>query len=221
MRDKLNEEKLAELKKLHETPENCSTLAGTEVNQGVWNNLDETARSTDLKFQKVQKSLIKGMIVIVSVGNKLIPVSEAEDTSTEQEETMNKLMDGILLFANANQELNFRRRELLRPQLNASYRYLCAPSNPVTAELFGDDLPKAVKDITVTNRLTSKLTKDNYSPGVQAIDQEDEIGVVVLMGNAHFQLITTFPPSQKTTNAPFYPGSGRGRRRRQIEYIAG
>ena len=83
MRDKLNEEKLTELKKLQETPENCSTLAETEVNQRVWNNLDETTRSlTDLKFQKVQKSLIKGMIVIVSMVNKPIPVSEAEDTST-------------------------------------------------------------------------------------------------------------------------------------------
>ena len=119
-----------------------------------------------------------------------------------------------LLFANANQELNVRRRELLRLQLNANYRYLCAPSNSVTAELFRDDLPKAVKDITDTNRLTSK-------PGVQAIDQEDEIGVAVLMGNVHYQLITTFPPSQKTTNAPFHPGSGRVRRQRQIEYIAG
>ena len=29
------------------------------------------------------------------------------------------------------------------------------------------------------------------------------VGIAVLMGNAHFQLITTFPPSQKTTNAPF------------------
>ena len=62
-------------------------------------------------------------------------------------------MDGVLLLANANQELSYRRRELMRPQLNTNYRHLCSPSNPVTAELFGDDLPKAVKDITDTNRL--------------------------------------------------------------------
>lgn len=74
------------------------------------------------------------MIVIVSVVNKLIPVSEAEDTSKEQEETINILMDSILLLVNAKQELNFRTRELLRPQLNANYRYLCTPSNPVTAD---------------------------------------------------------------------------------------
>ena len=67
--------------------------------------------------------------------------------------SVSALMDGVLLLANANQELNYRRRELMRPQLNTNYRRLCSPSNPVTAELFGDDLLKAVKGITDTNRL--------------------------------------------------------------------
>jgi len=66
MREKANEDKLTELKEQYETPENCATLSERKVNQGVWNNLDESARSTDLKFQKVQKSLIKGVIAIVS-----------------------------------------------------------------------------------------------------------------------------------------------------------
>ena len=79
----------------------------------------------------------------------------------DNETLITRLMDGVLLFANANQELNFRRRELLRPQLNANYGYLCAPSNPVTGELFGDDLPTTIKDITDTNRLSSKLTRDS------------------------------------------------------------
>ena len=100
------------------------------------------------EFQKVQKSLIKGIIVVVSEVNKLIGNSEIQ-----KEETVCALMDGVLLLANANQELNYRRREFMRPQLNTNYRHLCSPSNPVTAELFGDDLPKAVKDITDTNRL--------------------------------------------------------------------
>ena len=53
----------------------------------------------------------------------------------------------------------------MRPQLNASNRHLCSISvvisNPVTSLLFGDDLPKAVKDIS--DRLSSKLTKDTSS----------------------------------------------------------
>ena len=51
----------------------------------------------------------------------------------------------------------------MRSQLNANYRHLCSPSNPVTSLLFGDDLPKAIKDISDTNGLSSKLTKDSSS----------------------------------------------------------
>ena len=37
---------------------------------------------------------------------------------------------------------------------------LCATSNPISSELLGDDLPKAVKNITDTNRITSKCQQD-------------------------------------------------------------
>lgn len=73
---------------------------------------------------------------------------------------VSQLMDGVLLMANANRVLNLRHREALKPELHTSYRYLCAPSNPITTELFGDDLPKAVKDITDTNWITSKLSRE-------------------------------------------------------------
>lgn len=53
MREKADEDNIMELKKQHETPENCASLSERKVNQGVWSKLDESARSTDLKFQKV------------------------------------------------------------------------------------------------------------------------------------------------------------------------
>ena len=64
------------------------------------------------------------------------------------------------LISNSNTELNLRRREALKPELPTSYRYLCSPSNPITTELFGDELPKVVKCITDTNRITSKLSRE-------------------------------------------------------------
>ena len=79
------------------------------------------------------------------------------------EDTVAFLMDGVPLLANANQELNYRRRELMRPQLNANCRHLCRPSNRVTSLLFGNDLPKALKDISDTKRQSSKLIKDSSS----------------------------------------------------------
>ena len=115
IREKANEDKITELKKQHEISENCITLSETKVNQGVRNNLDELARSTDLKFQKVQNSLVKGIIVVVSEVNKLMG-----NSGLQKEATVSTLMDGALLLANANQELNHRRRELMRPQLNTN-----------------------------------------------------------------------------------------------------
>ena len=82
MREKDNEDKLTELKKKYKNRENCATLSETKVNQGVWNNLDRSTRSTDLKFQKVQKSLIKGVIVIVSEVNKLMGSSGRQEDDT-------------------------------------------------------------------------------------------------------------------------------------------
>ena len=115
IREKANEDKITELKKQQEISENCITLSETKVNQGVRNNVDELARSTDLKFQKVQNSLVKGIIVVVSEVNKLMG-----NSGLQKEAIVSTLMDGALLLANANQELNHRRRELMRPQLNTN-----------------------------------------------------------------------------------------------------
>lgn len=131
-REKANEDRITELKKQYETP-----LSETKVNQGIWNKLDDSARSTDLKFQNVQKSLIKGVIVNVSEVNKMMGNSELQEG-----DTVSALMDGVLLLANANQELYYLRRELMRPQLNANYKHFCNPLNLVTADLSGNDLPK-------------------------------------------------------------------------------
>ena len=47
MREKAKEDKIMELKKQHKTLKNYATLSETKVNQGVWNNLDKWALSTD------------------------------------------------------------------------------------------------------------------------------------------------------------------------------
>lgn len=72
----------------------------TKVSQGVWNNLDESARSTYLKFQKVQKSVVKGIMIIMTEVNKLMGKSGPQNS----EVTVGSLMDRVLSLANANQE---------------------------------------------------------------------------------------------------------------------
>ena len=75
----------------------------------IWNNLSEKAHTADIRLQKVQKSLVKGATAVVSVVNNLITASGMPS----QNEVENNLMDGVLLLANANMELNVCQREVL------------------------------------------------------------------------------------------------------------
>ena len=127
------------------------------------------------------------------------------------DDTVGSLKDGVLLLANANQELNYRRRELMRPQINTNYRHLCSPSNPVTSLLFGNDLPKAVKDVTDINRLSSKLTK---TPAPHAPQEAVNNALTGRLREDMMVAATTTTSRQKTTRAPSTSeGSRRGRKR--------
>lgn len=195
LKDKPEEDKLNEVKKRYLRPKNCEMLAETRVNLAIWNNLSERARTSDLKLQKVQKSLIKGSTAVVQVVNDLI--SKPDMPSNCQ--IIKQLMDGVLLMGNANIELNLRRREALKPELHTSYRYLCAPSNPITTELFGDDLPKAVKDsLTPTASLPSlveKLSRASKDLGVMPIQTDSRANIgIITFGR---QKTTAAPPSTR------------------------
>lgn len=65
---------------------------------------------------------------------------------------LQKSTDALALFANANQELNQRRRELIKPDLHEEYKHLCSLMLAITNQLFADDLPKQVKELTEVNR---------------------------------------------------------------------
>ena len=87
--------------------DNCEELSETRVNTNIWNNLGETARSDDLKLQKVQKYLVKGMTAVVTVIDALVK----DESNSCHEDNIGKLMDAVILLANANSEVNLLRRE--------------------------------------------------------------------------------------------------------------
>lgn len=74
---------------------------------------------------------------------------------------LQKSTDALTLFANANSELNQRRREFIKPDLHEEYKHLCSSSVPITDQLFGNDLPKQVKELTEVNRVGKKVSTHN------------------------------------------------------------
>jgi len=149
------EERLQEKINKYPQPENCEGLTKVQVNQLIWDNLSSTIRSQDLKFQKVQTSVVKGMTTLARVTDAILKrVNEINGGKVLAQEAI----DSLSLLAHANTELNNRRKELIKPDLHTDYKHLCSASTTVTAELFGDDLSKQVKDISEVNRVGRKVT---------------------------------------------------------------
>ena len=112
-------------------PENVPRLVVPRVNPHIWENIPARTKSRDLRLQKLQKPIVKGMIALTTQMN--------ENPTPEQEET-------LALLAHANYELNMFRREAIKPDLIPTT--LQAYSVGVTEHLFGEDLGKVVKDMT-------------------------------------------------------------------------
>ena len=79
----------------------------------------------------------------------------------------------------ANRDVNLKRRDLIRPDLNKQYASLFNPSITISTFLFGDDLNKEVEELTISNKLSNKVTpKQRAEPGVQVCKA---VAVLVIM----------------------------------------
>ena len=158
----LSDEKLQDKLNKYPSPENCAALCKVKVNQLIWDNLQPNTRSQDLRFQKVQTAMTKGMAAIVRATDTLLA---HVTTFPAGKEIIEYMTDAFALCAHENSELNIRRKELIKPDLHEDYKHLCSASVPSSSQLFGDDLSKQVKDL---NKVGRKMTWYNNKPHARA-----------------------------------------------------
>ena len=106
-------------------PQNCEALTKVKVNQLIWDNLSANVRSQDLRIQKVQTSLVKGITVVVLATNKVLGCL---DSIPEGRDLIQSLSDSITMLAKANKEINIQRKEMNKPDLHDDYKHLCSRS---------------------------------------------------------------------------------------------
>ena len=103
-------------------------------------------------MQKLETSLLKSMIPIVQMSDKLLELKFNSKSASESDvsEFLQLSLDSLALMGHSINEVNIKRRELIKPDLNDQFKQLCGSHTPVTKLLFGDDLPKSVKEISET-----------------------------------------------------------------------
>ena len=93
--------------------ENCKLLTVTRVNTEVWDVAGKGTRSMDARLQKMQETLIKGLIPIAKLAGS---VAEVIDTVPGSQMPTNS----ILLISAANHELNMCRCDMFKSELDES-----------------------------------------------------------------------------------------------------
>ena len=153
LQKKPSEAKITEKLNRFKRPCNIPELDCTRVNPEIWNSLQSKTRSMDIKLQKVEQAALKGLVPIVTCIDTLMSNNKSLDSKV----LVTNLFDSVAILGHAVTELNFRRRELIKPDLNQQYSTLCSTRVPVTGLLFGDNLSQQCKDIQDTNKLGQKF----------------------------------------------------------------
>ena len=84
-------------------PENIENLKTPRVNPLIWNHISATARSTDVKYQKTQQSLIGAISAMIYAAEQAIQ-SNCDKT------LMTALTDGVAMATQCQHDLNHTRR---------------------------------------------------------------------------------------------------------------
>ena len=111
----------------------------------------------DARLQKVQESLVKGIIPIARLMGTTGEVLEKEEAMPSPDELWKGLSNTVLLIASATHDLNMCRRDLFKVDLDDTYKAICSSKQPVGLELFGDDLTERQKTVKESNKAAKEL----------------------------------------------------------------
>ena len=118
--------------------------------------MSSNQRKGDAKVATLKKSLVK------VVAGALNIFTEVQKEKFEIQTIAQIVADIAAVVGNVSYDLSLKRRELIKSSLKPEFRSLCSANNELTELLFGDDLTKHIKDLTMTNKL--KRSESYYQP---------------------------------------------------------
>ena len=154
MKGRLSDEKVKEKFSQYKRPANCN-LVVPRVNTEIWDIMDHFAKTSDLKAQATQKSLLKSACALTMVTDKCL-ASKDPTAKTMLKGIMDAM--GLVLKASADISMERRVKIITSPHVNRKYRKLLSADIPVTDQLFGDDLKGVCATIESTSKLGQNFT---------------------------------------------------------------
>lgn len=158
LRTKLDGSKIKDATEKYLRPRNVENLKTPRVNNEIWRHLSRNTRNQDLKLSRTQTLVCKAIIPQLHLIDIIMKKQNAKEKITAKE-IAKFAMDSLKIMTFAYCDMSYRRREvIIQPGKNEDFQSLCSHDHPVTDNLFGDDLEKAVEGIVKKNKLGFKIS---------------------------------------------------------------
>ena len=151
------ESKLKDLYEKYKTPANCKYLCAPKVNLELWHDLSKEPKSKDLGLQELQKGIVKASQPIIQLFDSALKARK-DKSSMDPNVLLPLLTDAVTFLGHASFLTSLKRREFLKPEIAKPYQSVCNRSNAITTFLFGDELPKHIKEIGEVNKISRKVS---------------------------------------------------------------
>lgn len=165
----LDKNHVNEIKDRFPEPENTDLLSGKNVNSEIFKVIPKYSKKRDYLLKMIQHNVgvtaTSGLKVLDDIkSSKVIPKSE-------KSKLCQSVCDSVVMSAKVMDDLSVMRRHLIKPYLNTKYASL--PSQKSYDKLlFGNDLPKSLKDAEEYSKATKDLGKNyaqsNYNPNFRS-----------------------------------------------------
>ena len=150
--------KLKDLYEKYKAPANCCKyLCVPIVNSELWHDLSKESKSKDLGLQELQKGIVKASQPIIQMFDSTLKARK-DNSSMDPNVLLPLLADAVTFLGHASFLTSLKRREFLRPDIAKPYQSVCNKSNAITTCLFGDELPKHIKEIGEVNEISRKVS---------------------------------------------------------------
>ena len=130
-------------------------LCVPKVNLELWHDLPRSTKTKDLGLQEIHETLVKSAQPMILLYDSVLN-SQKEKKSIESSSILPLIADAVTCLGHTSYLTSLKRREFLKPDIAQAYQSVCSKSNPVTTCLFGDELPKHIKEIGEVNKIAKR-----------------------------------------------------------------
>ena len=157
---KLAPKKLKLIHDKYKRPGNCTTMCQMTVNPEIFAQLPYYQQRANLNVSKIQDSVRKTALITLDLAQTVTNTKSGEFDAVKKQ-LLEQQVDSLALLGHISYELSCLRRYKIKSVLKPEYAAICVDDGTQSNYLFGDDLPKRLKDAKEASNVRCAINKSH------------------------------------------------------------